>query len=418
MRINGPNVARLALAPGKSDAIFFDDELPRFGVRICAGGKRTWIIQYRTGRKQRRMAIGNVASLGADQARKVARAKLGRVDNGEDPQAEKKTERVRSAHTLGAVAEQYLVHLATLVEQGRHRPRSFQETERYLAKHWKPVHDIPAHLLHRRDIAPVLGKLSKQSPIAANRARAALSALFTWAMREGTVDSNPVVGTNKIQESKRNRVLSNAELVDVWNACQDDDAGRITRLLILTAQRRNEVAGIGDAEIDRERHLWSLPSERTKNGLPHLVPLSADALAILDEARAAQHEGRGLIFGRRAGPFSGWSKAKKEIDARIIEARKGRAGKGKPTPLVKWTLHDIRRTVATRMADSPADGGLGILPHVVEAILNHISGHRSGVAGVYNLAGYMDEKRAALEKWAVYVRALLAPNVVPMRATA
>jgi integrase len=135
--------------------------------------------------------------------------------------------------------------------------------------------------------------------------------------------------------------------------------------------------------------------------LPHDVPLSSAALAIV-EAVPKQKE-RDRIFGSREGAFSGWSKSKAALDARIgadINRRAGEAGE-KPKPMPEWRLHDIRRTVATRLAD------LGTMPHVVEAILNHVSGHRTGVAGIYNRATYATEKRAALDLWAEHLSELI-----------
>src|SRR4051794_35249228 len=163
-------------------------------------------------------------------------------------------------------------------------------------------------------------------------------------------------------------------------------------------------------EINRGKAVWNLPPARTKNGLPHDVPLSDAALAIIDAI--PERAGRDLLFGDRDGPFQGWSKAKAALDARVIAAREEKAGKGKGK-LAPWRLHDIRRTVATRMAE------LGVLPHAVEAVLNHISGHKAGVAGIYNRAIYSAEKRQALDRWAEHVTALVegrASNVVALRA--
>lgn len=143
-------------------------------------------------------------------------------------------------------------------------------------------------------------------------------------------------------------------------------------------------------ELDFEGDVWSIGSGRTKNSRPHDVPLSEPAMRIL-RARD-RRDGRDLRFGR-SGPFSGWSKAKTALDKRVAAAN--------GMPLAPWTLHDIRRTVATRLAD------LGVLPHVIEAILNHVSGHKAGVAGIYNRSSYSDEKREALSRWSLYLSELL-----------
>jgi integrase len=226
----------------------------------------------------------------------------------------------------------------------------------------------------------------------ANRARAALSSFFTWAMGEGLADINPVIGTNKAKEGgSRDHVLRDTELAAIWKACREDDYGRIVRLLILTGQRREEVGAMHWDEINLARAVWTIPRERTKNSLPHNVPLSDAALAILRSA--PQRDGRALIFGDGAGGFQGWSKAKVALDNRVAQAE---------VKVRPWRLHDLRRTVATHLND------LGTLPHVVEAVLYHSSGHKAGVAGVYNRANYQQEKRGALHRWADHLLHLFA----------
>jgi integrase len=404
MKLDQASVAHLALPPGKTDWIFFDEKLAGFGVRLRAGGKRTWIVQYRVGKKQRRKTLGSVDKVSAARAREAAGRDLADVQLGGDPQAKKAEQRARAAETLGAVAARFLRY-----QQGRLKGRSFESVETHLTKHWAPLNGLSVHEISRRALAARLGEIAaERGPVAANRARTTLSGLFTWAMREGLVDANPVLGTNRqADEQARDRVLADAELVAIWNACRDDDYGRIVRMLILTGQRRDEVGAMAKSEINLAARSWSIPRERTKNSRAHEVPLSDLAIDILEAAMLREgREGRDLIFGDGERAFSGWSKAKLALDRRI-EQTIGPA----PTP---WRLHDLRRTAATRMAD------LGVLPHVVEAVLNHVSGHKAGVAGVYNRALYAVEKRQALDLWAAHVEALLAgrpaSNIVPMKA--
>jgi integrase len=231
-----------------------------------------------------------------------------------------------------------------------------------------------------------LEEIAVQSgPIASNRARAAISALFTYALGTGIADANPVVGTIKAgEEVRRDHVILDAELGAIWRACPGTDHGRVVKLLLLTAQRRDEVANMRWSELDLAMGLWTVPGERTKNGLVHEVPLSELAMQILTEA--PRRNGRELVFGDGAGGFSGWSRSKARLDARVGSA-----------VLRPWRLHDLRRTAATGMAN------LGVQPHVVEAVLNHVSGHKAGVAGIYNRAQYKDEKRDALQRWSYHV---------------
>jgi integrase len=199
-------------------------------------------------------------------------------------------------------------------------------------------------------------------------------------------------------------VLTDAELAAVWIAAPNTPFGRIVRLLTLTGQRRDEIGSLQWPEIEspetQGKALIALPGERTKNGRPHEVPLSTAALDVLStQPRIA---GRAFVFGEGAGGFAGWSRAKGVLD--------------KASGVSDWTLHDLRRTAATRMAD------LGVQPHVIEAILNHVSGHKAGVAGIYNRSTYANEKRAALDRWATHVRMLVAQaegaNVTRLRTRA
>lgn len=386
MRLTRPALANLALPPGRSELIVFDEALPGFGVRLRAGGKRVWIAQYRMGQKQRRVTIGSVETLDPDQARRAAKSILAKVHLGSDPQVAKSEAKARAHVTLGAMIEPYLEFASK-----RLKPRTLIETRRYLRTAWKPLHGLAIEKITRRTIALQLSELAlANGPIAANRARIALSSFFTWAMREGLADTNPVVGTNRpTEERSRDRVLTNDELARIWAACRDDDYGRIVRLLILTGQRREEVGGMAWDELDLQRACWSIPRDRTKNSLPHEVPLSKAAIEVLQDC--PRREGRQLVFGEAGGPFQGWSKAKAALDRRIKES-------GSQIPA--WRLHDIRRTVATRIAE------MSTLPHVVEAVLNHISGHKAGVAGIYNRASYAKEKREALDRWADYLLGL------------
>jgi integrase len=401
MKLTKALVGRLDLPPGKSDAIFFDEDDPGFGLRIRAGGKRTWIVQYRVGAKQRRVTLGTANTLDAEKARKAARDRLAQVTLGGDPQAEKIAARVKAKVTIGAVIESYLAD-----RKSKLRAKTFDETERYLRKHWRPLHGLPIHKIKRRDVAARLGEIvAENGRIAAARARANLSTLLAWAMGEGYVDQNVVIGTHRPDEETpaRDRVLSDAELVEVWNASRDDDYGRIVRLLILTGQRREEVGAMAWSELDTQNGTWSIPETRTKNARLHVIILPSLARSLIEVIE--KRKDVNCLFGRGKTGFGGWSKSKMALDQRICDARLKAAKKmrqrGEVMPITRWVLHDLRRTVATRMAD------LGALPHVVEAVLNHVSGHKGGVAGIYNRSSYEREVRVALASWADHVRSIV-----------
>ena len=387
-----------ALAPGEALWDAGHKEAVRgFGVRRQRD-QATYVLKYRVFGRQRFFTIGPHGSpWTAEKARREAKRLLGLVADGKDPADTKVQASLQAADTLRKVADQYLE-----VAKKKQRPRTHSEIARYLLTAWKPLHSLSVFKISRRHIAARVADIAtEQGAVSAARARTALSTMYNWAIREGLdIPANPVHGTNRPEQPKsRERVLSYGELAEIWQACGDDDYGRIVRLLILTAQRRDEIGGMRWQELDTEAGQWFLPSARTKNHREHVLPLVRDALALLPHCRT----GRDHIFGdgpRREGDqhrgFSGWSKSKAALDARILAARKMVDAGAKP--LSHWTVHDLRRTAATVMADQ-----LGVLPHIVEAILNHVSGHRAGVAGVYNRARYQAEMRQALERWGAYV---------------
>jgi integrase len=402
MKFTNQLARALQLPAGKNDAIFFDDGVPGFGLRIRDGGKRTWILQYRLGKTaegrwlSHRMTLGTTTELTETAARAKALKALASVREGVDPKKKLNERHEQAAQTIGRIRDSYFELKAVDLA-----PRSLAEIKRHLCHHWAPFKNTPLADISRLDINERITEIAKENGlITANRARASLSAFFVWAMKQGLVAVNPVVATNKaVKEKSRERVLAIDELVTVWKACGDDDYGRIVRLLILTGQRCAEIAGISEAELKRDDRILHLPSARTKNRKPHDVPLSDAAMAILPAPRA--NDERNLLFGRGKGPFSGWSHAKQRLDKRITAS----APDGKA--LAPWTLHDLRRTASTGM------NHIKILPHVVEAVLNHISGHLGGIAGVYNHHKYADEKRDALDRWAAHVGNLVRGNVVP-----
>ena len=404
MKLTQRSVAKLKLPSGKKDHIEWDDDLPGFGVRLRENTRPSWIAQYRVGAEQHRMKLGLVTELDAAQARNLAADTLARVRLGQNPQADKHEARKQSADKLGPAIEIYLARRERDRGRPRHRDRTLNEAIRYLrderGAYWRPLHHMPLTTLTRRDLAARRAAIETQSgQTTAGAAWAKLRAFFSWAVQAGLIDANPTIGIKNEPQPSRDRVLGDAELADIWHACRDDDYGRIVRLLILTGQRREEIGGLRWQEIGGST--ITLPPERTKNNREHKIPLSNAAGDIVQSVipRASSAH----LFGRNDG-YGGWTAAKTMLDRRIAVAR--------GEPLKAWTLHDLRRTAATRMAE------LGTQPHVIEAVLNHVSGHKAGVAGVYNRSTYEREKAIALDLWAAHVEALLAgksSNIVAMR---
>ena len=243
---------------------------------------------------------------------------------------------------------------------------------------------------------------SKSGAMSANRAHTALAGFFKWAIKNGYVTgAKPTRDIDPLRERSRSRVLTEAELVVIWQACEDDDFGKIVRLLMLTGCRREEIGGLLWAEFFSAKGPHGqieLPEHRVKNKRPHIVPLSKAALAILQSCVHEGYEGRRHVFG--GSGFASWWYGKAELDKRIA-ARLG-------SPMPHWTLHDLRRSFVTHISE------LGYAPrHVVESLVNHISGSKAGVAGVYNRAQYLPERQEAMEKWGRRLTERTRPFAVP-----
>jgi integrase len=389
--------AALRLDPGKSDQIFFDRDLTGFGLRLRNDGarlRRTWIVQYRIKGRTRRLIVGGYETLTPTQARVKAKKELARVQLGQDPQADKEQQRLSAARTLLATAKDYLAIKEHEVSKGEYRASSYRVTKLYLTgDYFKPLHSIPLADIRRADIAPRLTAIKLNSgSVTAGRARAALSAMYVWALRQGMVESNPCVGTENPDEGKsRDRVLKLPELAAIWRSCDDSDFGKIVRLLILTGCRREEIGGLLWSDIDLDDGTFTVPAHRTKNGYAHTLPLTPMAEKIIRSI--PQRVGRDHLFGDRSVTgFTDWNRQKGWLAERV--------------KIKAWRLHDIRRGVATAMAEG------GIEPHIIEALLNHISGHKAGVAGTYNRASYTRQIRTALMWWDEH---LGESKIVPLR---
>jgi integrase len=416
-KLTSREVAALTLPGGVADALFFDDVVPGLAVRLRAGGKKSWVFQYRAGTKQRRMSLGSATALTAHEARKRASILHAEVKLGHDPAGAKSEARARASETFAAVLPLFLAR-----QKERLRPRAFVEVARHLNTHAKRLHHIPLAEVARRDVAAVLTAVAAQlSGASANRVRTSLSSFFSWCIREGLLDSNPAAWTERREEDARNRLLADEEVREIWASLRDDAYGAIIRLLTLTGARREEIGALRWSEVDLDDGLITLPAERVKSHRAHEIVLSAPALAIL---RARPHltwpDGSpcDLVFGRGARGFSDWVGSKADLDKRILAARQAAAKQAgadiaKVGAMPAWTLHDFRRLISTTMHER-----LGIAPHIVESILGHV-GHQAGTPGRYNLSLYREEKRRALQRWGEYVCALVEgrqDKIVPLRA--
>jgi len=270
--------------------------------------------------------------------------------------------------------------------------RAYLEGPLYL----KPLHGIPLDRVSRKDIAARLLAVSRASGAPTAIAfRSALSSLFVWAMQMGLTEHNPVVNSFKPPTPEsRDRVLTDLGLAAIWNALENDDYAKVIKLLVCTGCRRAEIGGMKWTEFSDDMSAWVLPKERAKNAKEHKLPLTPLMAEIIESV--PRRDGLDLLFGRKHG-FTGWSIGKRALDKKL--------------GLKPWTHHDIRRSVATGLAN------IGVQPHIVEQILNHQSGYKRGPAGIYNRSVYVNEVRAALALWSDHVRTLVeggARKVVPM----
>jgi integrase len=270
-----------------------------------------------------------------------------------------------------------------------------------LAERWadKPVRNIDAHDIHaaidEAHRVAVPGVVPRNPGLSEARARglyAALSAMFGWLLRHRWVDVNPCVHVWRPPPSKpRDRTLSPDEIRRLWRACDAIPVpyGAAVKLLLLLGARLNEVSGMERSELSTDGAVWTIPGSRAKNHRSCVVPLPPLAREIIASVPRTSER---FVFSRNGhGPITGWSGAKHELDAAM----------GNPSP---WTLHDLRRSAVTGMAE------LGIRPDVIELTVNHISGSRGGIAGTYNKSELMPERREALERWSRHVAGLVSPE--------
>lgn len=442
-----------AVEAAAADTYVWDTALPRFGVRVTTAGARIYLVQYRAkgapgqSSKTRRITIGQHDGdlWNVTKARAAARKLLAPVDLGQDPYAVREDERharrlaAEAASMQEREAEERLRNnfksvVARYVELAAKGNRSWAETERLLNFGQAPLKSTgkrrsghktdsksavgpmqvwaDRHIgdIRRADVADLLDSVKKRSPAVARATYAALRGLFAWCVERDLIVASPCDAiTAPPRPAARDRVLSDDELRLVWKASEavGYPFGDIFKLLMLTGQRRAEVGGMRWIELDLNAATWRIPAERSKNGKAHEVDLSDQALALLRAIPKASE----LVFPARGeGAARGFSATKRRLDQLMRAAIK--AAPDQWPPFKDWRLHDLRRTAATGMA------ALAFPPHVVERVLNHISGAQSGLVGVYQRHEYRQERKAAMTAWGGHVAALVANRPVPSNVRA
>jgi integrase len=361
-------------------AVLQGQRAPRgFGVRVTAGGATAFILTYRVGGKQYRYTIGQYPEWSALQAVREARGLRQRVDRGENPLDDRR--RSFEANTVGTVLDNFMARYA----RNKDRPlRSADEYQRTFDRLVRPaIGKIPIDEVRRSDIVAMLDRIEdKSGPVMADRTLAYLRKALNWYAARDDHFLPPIIkgmARTKPSERARARVLSDTEIQLIWPLL-DGTFGAFVKTLLLTAQRRSEVASMHRREIDGEA-VWAITAEAYKTKRTVFVPLSSAARGLIEAQPTEDY----VFLGRtRKTPFSGFGKAKAALDDAITRANGGQ-------PLLRWTLHDLRRTAKTLMVRA------GVRPDISERVLGHVI---PGVEGIYDRHDYLEEKRHAVERLA------------------
>jgi integrase len=377
--------------------------VPGLNLLHQPSGAKSWALQYRWRGIPRKLTIGTYPTIGLAEARRLARAALGEVAKGDDPAALKRSSQVAARADARADDDCLSAVAAAFVEKHAKRKAGSLwagETERLLRVEILPTLGAKRiAAVKRSEIHDLLDRIvDRGSPVTANRALSVIRKLYNWALERELVAASPVDRLKKpTVEISRDRVLADDELRAVWLALESIEwpIGPWGKLLLLTAARRMEVAAMRWPEIDLAAKTWTIPRERSKNGVSHEVPLSAKAVDIIEALPHVASKVELVFTNDGRAPIGGFARVKERIDAAIVKVNNGE-------PIAPWRFHDLRRTSASGMA------GIGIPPHIVEAVLGHRSGTIKGVAAVYNRYSYATEKRAALETWARRIEAIVS----------
>jgi integrase len=374
-----------ALKPRAKRYEVHDLHCPGLSVRISTHGLKTFTVKFRYGIKQKRLKLGVYPRITLATARDKAIDVLRQVDAGIDP-----TRRRRSPDMKVESVSREFIRL-----HAQPRNKSWREAERILEREFiNAFGQRDIREIKRWDVLEIMdAAIARGSAYQANRIHSNIRRLFNWCIERGIVETSPIIGLKSpTKEKSRDRVLDDEEIARLLRACSNDvyPFRQFVPVLLATAQRRGELAEMRWSEVDLDAKVWVVPAERSKNGKPHVVPLSAYALKVLNEVpRFLDCE---FVFTTtRKSPVSGFSKMLRRLS------------EGSQT--TGWRLHDLRRTAASGMARA------SVSPHVVEKILNHISGTISGVAAVYNRYAYDAEKRDALDRWGAALEDLTAKAI-------
>jgi integrase len=405
VRLNEETIKRLPI-PEKGNRITYfpaavlqGSQVPRgFGVRVTAGGAKSFIINYRIKRDEYRYTIGSYPDWSALRAVREARNLRQRIDRGENPLEDRK--RLPTTNTVSGLLDEFVERYV----EKEAKLRTAYPIKRAFDQLVKPsIGKMGIYELRRSDVAQMLDEVAdERGLVMADKTLAWLRKAFNWYAGKDDKFNSPLVkgmARTKPKERARTRVLSDGELRIIWPLLAEAGTfGAMLKALLLTAQRRDEVANMTWNEIG-EDGIWTIPAERYKTKLPNFVPLTGQALAIM-KAQPKIEECEYVFPSRAKTPFSGFAKSKAALDRAVLIAMKKQAKEStKVEPLPNWTLHDLRRTAKTLMARA------GVRPDISERVLGHVI---AGVEGTYDRHSYADEKRDALEKLAATITRILS----------
>ncbi len=410
----------------------WDDEVRGFGALATKSGSVSYFVEYRLGGRtapNKRMSLGKHGVLTPDQARKLAKEKLGEVAKGVDVADQRKEKRAQ--HTGLTFAQSLEKFLEVHAKPTRYW---LEKRQRMLGPDLKKLHGKPIRSITHAQVEETLETVKVRNSSAHRLLFADLRPFFKWAKKRVPLDANPMADADApAPAKKRERVLEDHEIKAFWQAAggMEWPFSSVYKLLLLTGARREEVAGLRWTELDFDEGIWTLPAHedfvfkrkrrdeaelvqgRTKNTREHRVPLASLSLALLD--RVAVDKAKAdtgcpldaeLVFSTTGTtPPSGFSKAKHRLDLRMAELL-GSEWDAKSEEFVggkfkAWRLHDLRRTCATGMEN------LGVDTRVVEAALNHVSGTKAGIVGVYQRSQHREAVKDAFDAWGAYVEQLV-----------
>ncbi len=394
-RLTDSLIASLDAGPNHSRVEVADAGCSGLWLRISGAGVKSFAVRYRVNGRPARYTIGRYPSVSLKKARTTAVELFDRIRKGEDPRHRKWDAKTIGKYvTVEFVLTDYLEKLGRRNRGRRLRDSHIAEVKRrFLAEVLPAIGARSFETVNRDTLVRLLDRLEARAPRVAGHLFYDLRVFYKWAVQQGMIAASPMEGLDPpVKPEPRERVLTNEELGKIWKACCNPGAYHtIIKLLILTAQRRGEVAGSRWSEFELSTGLWTIPKHRTKNGKEHRLPLPKRATEILTEWHSVAGSGPHVFAseGSKRSSFSGFSKSKRRLD--------------ELSGVHNWTVHDLRRTTATNLAE------MRIPPHVIERVLNHTGGSISPIARVYNRHAYEDEMRDALERWSARLGEILGP---------